>query len=323
MLKINSVVCGDSREEIQNIEDNSVQLTLTSPPYYKQREYDAAGIGQEDTVFKYILELCAVFDAVIRATKENGIIIVNLGDKTINGSLQLVPHKFAQMVLETTELKLINVVEWIKSNPNPMPTARTLTSAHEPFFVFAKSKNYKFNIDCYMQEEIVKKPFSETMGKKYFSLIMNSELTPIEKANAVDDVLKTIEQIKSGEITEFRMKIRGIHKLPYGGQAGGRLNQINNNGYTIIKMYGKKMKKDWVECAVSTPKIGEIHPAVYPEQMISEFIKLYTDVGDLVLDPFAGSGVSPVAAKKLGRNYIAIDTSQQYCDYMENVLSGF
>ena len=88
-------------------------------------------------------------------------------------------------------------------------------------------------------------------------------------------------------------------------------------------MYGKKMKKDWVECAVSTPKIGEIHPAVYPEQMISEFIKLYTDAGDLVLDPFAGSGVSPVAAKKLGRNYIAIDTSQQYCDYMENVLSEF
>lgn len=58
------------------------------------------------------------------------------------------------------------------------------------------------------------------------------------------------------------------------------------------------------------------HPAVFPEKLPGWFIQLFTDPGDMVLDPFAGSGTSLVAAKKLGRSSVGIDISKDYCRLM-------
>ena len=325
MLELNSVNCGDSRLLVKSIEPLSVQLTITSPPYFQQRKYENENncIGNELSVQEYIRELCLVFKEVEKITKEDGIIIINLGDKIINGCIQLIPYTFASQLQDQTSLKLINVVEWVKVNPTPRPTAKILTPAHEPFFIFSKSNKYKFNIDDYKNDAVVTHMRNKKdIGGQYLKIIMATDtLSAIEKTNAVADVMKARKEVESGKISEFRMKIRGVHKLPYGGQAGGRLNQINNNGYTIIKMYGKQIKKDWFECSVANPKIGENHPAVYPKEIITEFIKLFTDKGDVVLDCFSGSGVTPVCAKKLQRDYIAIDVSKNYCDFTQSELN--
>jgi len=55
------------------------------------------------------------------------------------------------------------------------------------------------------------------------------------------------------------------------------------------------------------------HSAVFPVALPTWFIKLFTLPGDLVLDPFIGSGTTAVAAKRLGRNYVGIDISLDYC----------
>ena len=116
------------------------------------------------------------------------------------------------------------------------------------------------------------------------------------------------------------MKIRGIHKLAYGGQAGGRNNQIINNGFSIIKITGKKLKKDIIESPVENTKDIN-HTAVYPIYIIQELIKLLTDKEDIVLDPFNGSGTTCVAAKKLDRRYIGIDINKEYVELAEKRLS--
>ena len=59
------------------------------------------------------------------------------------------------------------------------------------------------------------------------------------------------------------------------------------------------------------------HPACFPLQLPQWFIKLFTDAGDLVLDPFAGSGTTLIAAKSLSRRSIGIDLKREYCELMQ------
>ena len=56
------------------------------------------------------------------------------------------------------------------------------------------------------------------------------------------------------------------------------------------------------------------HSATYPQALPEWFIALFTDGNDLVLDPFIGSGTTALAAQRLGRHYIGIDTKKEYCD---------
>lgn len=57
---------------------------------------------------------------------------------------------------------------------------------------------------------------------------------------------------------------------------------------------------------------NDSHPAKFPLELAEKVIKLYTEPGDLVLDPFLGSGTTAQAAKKLGRKYIGIELDPKY-----------
>jgi len=116
------------------------------------------------------------------------------------------------------------------------------------------------------------------------------------------------------------MKIKGIHALPFGGQEGGRKIQIEKNGFTIIRISGKCLKRDIIESPVESIK-GIKHPAIYPEFVVGELIKLLCPPEGIVLDPFVGSGTTCVVAKKLGRKYIGIDLNPEYIEYAEKRLN--
>jgi site-specific DNA-methyltransferase (adenine-specific) len=61
-------------------------------------------------------------------------------------------------------------------------------------------------------------------------------------------------------------------------------------------------------------KLKHKHPATFPNLLPYDLIECFCPPGGVVLDPFNGSGTTCVAAKTLGRNYIGIDISQEYCD---------
>ena len=63
------------------------------------------------------------------------------------------------------------------------------------------------------------------------------------------------------------------------------------------------------------------HPAAFPVDLPEWFIKLFTDEGDTVLDPFAGSGSTLIAARDLRRFGIGIDSSPEYCEMMRERMS--
>ncbi len=314
----NEILLGDSLSILRSIENDTFDLVVTSPPYFQQRDYGNGdfGIGNEETEEEYLENLLNIFRECVRATKEDGALVFNVGDKYLDGRLSLIPYKFATRAIEDKKVFLINQLTWSKLNPTPRQEKRKLIQATEPFFIFAKSKDYHFDLENYLAHldnfnRNSKKSPSDRMGKKYFELINDSGLTEEQKAHARKSLTETILAVKSGEIDSFRMKISGLHKLAYGGQSGGRNDQIKNNGFTIIKLLGNKMKKDIIESPVEITKDNH-HPAVYPLYIIQELIKLLSESGDFVLDPFCGSGTTCLAAKNLNRDYLGIEINPDY-----------
>jgi len=320
----NKILLGDNLSILKQIENDTFDLIITSPPYFQQRDYGNGdlGIGNETTEAEYLKNILIVFSECVRVLKKTGAIVLNLGDKYINGSLSLIPYKFAIQATQNQSIFLINQITWSKLNPTPRQDKRKLIQATEPFFIFAKSKDYYFDLDNYLQhldsfnKSIKSKP-SDKLGKKYLELIKNSDLSEEQKINANKALNQAILAVHNREIEGFRMKIHGVHKLAYGGQDGGRNNQIKNNGFTIIRILGNTMKKDIIESPVEITKNNH-HPAVYPIYIIQELIKLLTQEGDFVLDPFCGSGTSCIAARNLNRNYLGIEINPEYVNLANN-----
>jgi len=71
----------------------------------------------------------------------------------------------------------------------------------------------------------------------------------------------------------------------------------------------------WTDITVPFWSMPEntVHPTQKPEKLLAKLILASTNAGDLILDPFAGSGTTAVVAKKLGRDFIAIESDEDYC----------
>ncbi|MBU1422012.1 MAG: site-specific DNA-methyltransferase [Bacteroidetes bacterium] len=122
--ELNNIFCGDCLEILKELPPETIDLIITSPPYFQQREYGNAGIGNEKTVEEYIENLLKVFRQCVRITKKTGSIVFNLGDKYIDGNLLLVPYRFAIEVQREKQVKLINELTWVKINPTPNKTPK-------------------------------------------------------------------------------------------------------------------------------------------------------------------------------------------------------
>jgi site-specific DNA-methyltransferase (adenine-specific) len=320
-MVFNQIICGDAKKVLKQIDNDTVNLVITSPPYFQTRKYTKSNkeIGTEFTVDEYVNNLFDVFEELLRILKDDGNIVINLGDKTISSSLVLMPYRFAIKVLNETQARLANNFTWIKTNTTPKPlNKKRAVPCTEPFLHFVKSKNYYFNDSFLNQEKEIKT--KNNIGQSYFEMIENSKLTDHQKTNAKNDLNRTILEVKDGKIDSFRMKINGIHALPFGGLSGGRMNQLNKNGYFIIKMYGNKIHKDIIECPTECIR-GNKHPAIFPQSIVNYFIQLMTRENDLVLDPFCGSGTSLISARQLNRKYLGIDLSEEYVNACKEKLS--
>jgi DNA modification methylase len=84
--------------------------------------------------------------------------------------------------------------------------------------------------------------------------------------------------------------------------------------------------KEWVVAKWSIAperKMKEFgHPAMFPEKLAERVIKLFSFVGDTVLDPFNGVGTTTAVAQKLGRKFVGIDISQEYCDVAQKRIKS-
>lgn len=107
--------------------------------------------------------------------------------------------------------------------------------------------------------------------------------------------------------------LRDIHEYILVFSKGDYKREKGNKVNTIFKeQFMEWTKSIWTMNAESARRIG--HPAPFPEELPYRLIQLYSFSGDIILDPFIGSGTTGVAALKSNRKYVGYDISQEYID---------
>jgi site-specific DNA-methyltransferase (adenine-specific) len=109
---------------------------------------------------------------------------------------------------------------------------------------------------------------------------------------------------RAGELYDYTAKLKTTGKV-----RTKKTFNINDERY----------KDNIWECAVAKNETD--HPAVFPESLIADHITSWSNEGDIVYDPFIGSGTTALAARSLGRNYIGSEISQEYCQIAEKRLA--
>ena len=299
-MEVNKILQGDCLEILKTLPSESVDMVITSPPYWSLRDYGMdAQLGLEKSFEEYISKLCDVFDEVKRVLKKDGTCWVNMGDtygtqsgamrdgkfgpkntnnqkfvqpKSIHKCLLQIPSRFAIEMCQRGWI-LRNEIIWHKPNAMPQSITDRFTVDFEKIFFFVKSKKYYF--------ETQHEPYSEATIKD-----------------------KRIVRIQAG------IKLQHTRHKNYKKAGVQDPSNVRDRGYASIDLArGRNMRSVW---KIPTKSFKEAHFAVYPESLITTPIKAGCPAGGIVLDPFFGSGTTGVVAKELGRNYLGIELNPDY-----------
>ena len=101
----------------------------------------------------------------------------------------------------------------------------------------------------------------------------------------------------------------------------GEHNVTNNSGLNMSKRTTNEMVRPSNVISMPCSSINIAHPAVFPLDLPRHFIKLMTEEGDVVFDPFMGSGSTAIAAKELNRNYCGVEQKQEYVDMIKQRMN--
>ncbi len=162
--RLNQIVCGDALEQLQSLPDASIDCTVTSPPYFQQRDYpSAAQIGVEATSQAFVERLQAVFGECLRVTKDTGSLWIVIGDKYVGGELLGTPWRLA-LALKEVGWRLRSDVIWHKPNAMPSSVRTRPTTDHEYIFFFTKSKKYYYDADAIREPHVTFTEKSQMRG---------------------------------------------------------------------------------------------------------------------------------------------------------------
>lgn len=180
----NTIVNGDVLEVLKNIPTNSVDMCITSPPYWNLRDYGVEGqLGSEATYNEYIDKLIKIYHEVYRVLKNTGSCWVNIGDVYASDNKSNVKKQSLIGIPDRFKIRMIdegwlcrNEVIWHKPNAMPSSAKTRFNNDYEKMFFFTKDDLYYF--DTQYEEAKTKATKSNTKNKdsKYESLEQESSV---------------------------------------------------------------------------------------------------------------------------------------------------
>lgn len=268
MIEYNKLYNEDCLITMSNMSDNSVDLTLTSPPYDDLRTYNEHLSGNKTEFNGYSFPFEDIARELFRITKKGGVVVWVVGDATNKGSETGTSFRQA-LFFKECGFDLYDTMIYQKTG-TPFPQKTRYNQTFEYMFVFSKGKPNTFN--------------------------------PIMKKNAT-----------AGAVRHSR-KFRNADGEMIPGFNGKPVNEYGiENNIWLIKNGMNKSTKDLVAFE---------HPAIFPEELAAKHIITWTKNGDLVYDPFMGSGTTAKMSILLDRNWIGSELDSTYCDICNRRLSG-
>lgn len=339
------IICSDALEALKTLPTGLCRCCVTSPPYYNLRNYGntPGQIGLEGTVDEYIAKLRDVFYEVKRVLTDDGTLWLNIADcyaGSMKGSrfsadknagskeagrkgmlslqglpsvkFQLprknllgIPWKLA-FALQDDGWVLRQDIIWDKTNCMPESVKDRCTRSHEYIFLFAKQPHYFYDYAA------IAEPVAQSTVRR-----TNQN---VEAQHGSDRGYRNMKAV-GGSIAAFGApqsrrrsgnKERKTRPFP-GAKENGYAGSVPYEYITMLRN-----KRDVWHMSVSKRR-GINHFAVFPEELAENCILAASAPGDMVLDPFVGSGTTVRVAHRLGRRAIGIDISQEYCEEAERV----
>ena len=302
MLDINKIYQGNVLDIIKNIDNESIDSVITSPPYWQLRDYGyPEQWGLESTYEEYLEHLWSLIDEVFRILKQKGTVWVNLGDtyggnnsrasnngraefgnpreaivnRGVSKCLTLIPHRFAIGCIERGWI-LRNDIIWAKRNGMPESIKDRFSKKHEYFFFMVKNEKYYFDMD-------------NIKDKKYQTSILREQ----RGSSCNNKYAKANSEIVGGAHSLSKSK----------SNDPGRIVNVGKNPGDVSDFWD-----------IPTNPSSKKHYASYNFKLIDKPIVSGCPENGIILDPFCGTGTTLKRALQLNRKIIGIDGSLEYCE---------
>ncbi len=252
------IIIGDSRN-MTELQNKSVHLVITSPPYWQLKDYGAADqIGFNDSYEDYINNLNLVWKECFRVLNDGCRLCINIGDQ------------------------------------------------------FARSVYYGRYKIIPIRTEIIK--FCENIGFDYMGAIIWQKTTTMNTTGGA-----TI-------MGSFPYPRNGIIKIDYEFilifKKSGDAPIVSRE----IKEKSKMSKEEWNQYFIGHWNFNGVkqdkHLAMYPEELPRRLIKMFSFVGNTILDPFLGSGTTALAAKNLDRNSVGFEINKKFLPIIKEKIGA-